>query len=138
MSARIWRDLDAVISVSRRLLCPKTGSLKETVLPLMAVRSPKLDPEMLARLRSEFGISVELKSVKPGLTALLDNLTKGGAGSPSAAEYDRGFDRTNPGYDKFYDRDAPQVAAAEEAPKPGIEAPKPGIDASMLNKLSRP
>ena len=26
----------------------------------------KLDPEMLARLRSEFGISVELKSVKPG------------------------------------------------------------------------
>lgn len=91
-----------------------------------------LNPEVLARLRSEFGIAVEIKSTKPGLTALLDSLTKGGsvAGVGAEAAYDRGFDRTSPGYDKFYDRDRGSLTVADQITNPGI-------DISALNKLIR-
>lgn len=92
-----------------------------------------LSPETLARLRSEFGLSVELKSTKPGLTALLDGLTKPGAVNPTLATadaYDRGFDRTSPGYDKFYDRDRAMV-------NPADALINPAIDAGILNRLNR-
>lgn len=106
---------------------------KEERVALDARTLTSLDPETLARLRSEFGVSVELKSTKPGLAALLDNLTKGGvAGSAllPAAEYDRGFDRTSPGYDKYYDRDRSMV-------NPSEAVSNPSFDASILNKLIR-
>lgn len=94
-----------------------------------------IDPETLARLRSEFGISVELRSNKPGLTAMLDNLTKPGAsgtltGVAAQAAYDRGFDRTNPGYDKFYDRDQALL-------DPAAAVSNPAVDAAVLNRLIR-
>jgi hypothetical protein len=88
-----------------------------------------LEPDTLARLRSEFGASVELKSTKPGLIALLDNLTKaGGAVVASDNAYDRGFDRTNPGYDRYYDR-------AGAARTLNEEVINPAIDAGLLNNL---
>jgi hypothetical protein len=90
-----------------------------------------INPETLARLRSEFGMSVELKSTKPGLSALLDGLTKGSAATTQmarAAAYDRGFDRTNPGYDKFYDRDRAMRNMMESVVNPAV-------DASVLNDL---
>lgn len=88
-----------------------------------------LDPETLSRLRSEFGATVELKTTKPGLTALLDNLSKTGvADLAMAADYDRGFDRTSPGYDKYYDRDRAMS-------NPADLVTNPAIDASILNRV---
>ncbi|MDQ1833642.1 hypothetical protein [Massilia scottii] len=116
-----------------------------------------ISPETLARLRSEFGMSVELKSTKPGLSGLLDSLTRGGTiTTPQGmvAAYDRGFDRTSPGYDKYYDRDRALANPAQDLINPAINpgslipgvanpaqpglAPvvSPGIDAGVLNRLT--
>ncbi len=90
-----------------------------------------LSPEALNRLRSEFGATVELRASKPGMAALLDNLSgRISAGAGAVAEYDRGFDRTNPGYDKYYDRDRALL-------DPAAAVSNPALDVSVLNRLIR-
>lgn len=89
-----------------------------------------LAPETLDKLRSEFGASVQLRASKQGMAALLDSLTgKPTVSAGMRAAYDRGFDRTSPGYDKYYDRDRAALTAADPVSNP------PVLDVSVLNRL---
>ena len=92
-----------------------------------------LRPETIARLKNEFGATFELRASKEGLAALLDSVNKGNVpvGLGAVAAYDRGFDRTNPGYDKFYDRD--KASLVDSITNPAIT--KPELDLSKVSKL---
>jgi len=100
-----------------------------------------LNPETLDRLKNEFGAKFELHASKEGLASLLDsvNRAKSLTGSvPPVGAYDRGFDRTSPGYDKFYDRDRAILTAstASDAVVNPAET-LPALDLSMLSRVIR-
>jgi hypothetical protein len=94
-----------------------------------------LRPETIARLKNEFGATFELRASKEGLAALLDSVNKGSipVGLGKVAEYDRGFDRTNPGYDKFYDRD--KASLVDSITNPVVN--KPELDLLKVSKVIR-
>jgi hypothetical protein len=107
------------------------GDEERVVLDARTLAS--LAPETMEKLRSEFGATIELRASKPGMASILESLTgrvtAGGIGA--AAEYDRGFDRTSPGYDKYYDRDRTSLTTMEEVVRPAE------LDVRNLNRLFR-
>jgi hypothetical protein len=64
-----------------------------------------LTPERLTALQARYGLELRIRSSAAGVAALLGELKKEPGAISLMADYDRGFDRTSPGYDKYYDRD---------------------------------
>lgn len=101
-----------------------------------------LSPEVLAQLQKEHGLEIQVRSSSAGIDRLAQNL--GGAQALRKAEYDRGFDRTSPGYDKYYDRDRAMVNPADLVTNPAdlvtkaAEASKPAVDVqAVVDELIR-
>lgn len=70
--------------------------------------SPKefqaLNRVALEALQGEFGFQIQVRSAKVAINEILKSIDKLTPVDIVAA-YDRGFDRTSPGYDRYYDRD---------------------------------
>lgn len=67
-----------------------------------------LTPDKLKELQERFGLEVQIRSSSAGIAKILGAIGRPGDIS-RVAVYDRGFDRTSPGYDKYYDRDRSSV-----------------------------
>lgn len=78
-----------------------------------------LNAAALDHLQGKFGHEVRVSSTRAALSEILRNIDRKGIGSlTNAAEYDRGFDRTSPGYDKYYDRDRANINPADLVSNP--------------------
>lgn len=63
-----------------------------------------LNPKALANLQDKYGLEVEIRSNSGAINDILADLGNQGL-TAAAKEFVRGFDRTSPGYDRYYDRD---------------------------------
>ena len=67
-----------------------------------------LNKAAIDHLQGKYGQDVQLHSTNAALRAILSQIDrKVITGNVSA--YDRGFDRTSPGYDRYYDRDRSNI-----------------------------
>jgi len=65
-----------------------------------------LNEAAIEHLQGKYGQDVQVTSTKAVLNEILSHIDRKSVIDVGAvAAYDRGFDRTNPGYDKYYDRD---------------------------------
>lgn len=65
-----------------------------------------LDPALLKELQEQHGLEIQVRSNSDAINRLLQGLGRTGVSdATNAAEFTRGFDRTSPGYDKYYNRD---------------------------------
>ena len=94
--------------------------------PLSAHELASLDPQKLADLQAKHGLEINLRSTSAAISDVLKTVGRAGA----VAEYDRGFDRTTPGYDKYYDRDKAMINPADLVSDPAR------VKAAMGMKLS--
>ncbi len=78
-----------------------------------------VDPEILKELQEKYGLEIQVRSNSEAINQLLQGVGRTAALSPQ--EFTRGFDRTNPGYDKFYDRDGPGGGGSREQVTKPIE-----------------
>ncbi|SNR67632.1 hypothetical protein [Blastococcus mobilis] len=62
-----------------------------------------LDPAKLNELREKHGLDIEIRSTSSGVSEILNSL--GRAGLAAEKGHERGFDRTDPGYSRSYDRE---------------------------------
>lgn len=90
-----------------------------------------LHPDMLKELKEKHGLEIQVRSSQPGIDRLTSSIPVKKAG---AAEYDRGFDRTNPGYDKYYDRDKAMINPGELVSQPAklVDVARTPIDVKPL------
>jgi hypothetical protein len=63
-----------------------------------------LNKAAMESLQGKYGDDVQFYSTNAALRAILSQIDRKVI-TGNVAAYDRGFDRTNPGYDKYYDRD---------------------------------
>jgi hypothetical protein len=85
-----------------------------------------LNETALAHLQGKYGQEVRLSTTRAALNEILRNIDRRVVGPGGIAAYDRGFDRTSPGYDKYYDRD--------RAMNPADAIINPGIDVSGMRE----
>lgn len=78
----------------------KHASRLATRLALNELES--LTPEIRKELADEHGLEIRVLSRSSRVKELLDRA--GVTSTPSEATYDKVYDRTNPGYDRSYDR----------------------------------
>jgi hypothetical protein len=65
-----------------------------------------LNEAAIEHLQGKYGQDVQVQSTKAVLSQILSHIDRRTVVDIGAvAAYDRGFDRTSPGYDKYYDRD---------------------------------
>lgn len=62
-----------------------------------------LTPDALRELQQKHGLELSIRSSARGIDKILETLGREEIGN--IAVFDRGFDRTSPGYDKYYNRD---------------------------------
>lgn len=74
-----------------------------------------LDPQVLQDLQKQHGLEVQVRSNSAAVNAILTSL---GRSIGKAAEFTRGFDRTSPGYDKYYNRDFVQARPGDAVINP--------------------
>jgi hypothetical protein len=75
-----------------------------------------LNPKTLQDLHEKYGLEVQIRSNSAAVNQILTSLGKIG---PQAA-FQRGFDRTSPGYDKYYNRDFLQGRPGEDVINPAM------------------
>lgn len=77
-----------------------------------------LNSAAVEALEGKYGLSIRIRARSAALAAVLKEIEKISPTGP-VSEYDRGFDRTSPGYDKYYDRDRSAVVDIERFDNPG-------------------
>ncbi len=102
-----------------------------------------LGPDALAELQKQHGLEIQLRSSAAGIDKIASNLATNAAKMAQAA-FDRGFDRTTPGYDKYYDRDRAMMNPADlvtnpaDAVKTTTQPSTPGVDVqAVVDELIR-
>ena len=63
-----------------------------------------LDPAVLKDLQEQHGLEIQVRSNSTAINKILEGIGRP-AGLRAVADFTRGFDRTSPGYDKYYNRD---------------------------------
>jgi hypothetical protein len=84
----------------------------------------------LDALQGKFGVSLRFRSSSAAMHEVLKKIEKEASEEETTKprEFDRGFDRTKPGYDKHYDREREERESlmSERAPsEPGHEGTSP-------------
>ena len=78
-----------------------------------------LNEAAVEHLQGKYGQDVQVRSTKAVLAEILSHIDRRSVVDVgSVAAYDRGFDRTSPGYDKYYDRDRAALTM-EDLVRPG-------------------
>jgi hypothetical protein len=86
-----------------------------------------LNRAALDHLQGKYGHEVRVKTTRAALNEILNNIDRKNLGEVATpAEYDKGFDRTSPGYDKTYDRDRADMSERPDPPPvtPAGQPPK--------------
>ncbi|MBC8085710.1 MAG: hypothetical protein H7Z40_00475 [Phycisphaerae bacterium] len=79
-----------------------------------------LNQTAIAHLQGKYGQDVQVTSTKAVLAEILAHIDRRSVLDVGAvAAYDRGFDRTSPGYDKYYDRDRSSLSIQDLVSQPG-------------------
>lgn len=76
-----------------------------------------LDPKALQELHNKYGLEVQIRSNSTAINQILTSL---GRTVSADSAFTRGFDRTSPGYDRYYDRDNAQMRPGEEVINPAV------------------
>lgn len=80
-----------------------------------------LNQAAVEHLQGKYGQDIQVRSTKAVLSEILSHVDRKFTLDVGAvAAYDRGFDRTSPGYDKYYDRDRAALTAADLVSNPAI------------------
>jgi hypothetical protein len=80
-----------------------------------------LNEAAIEHLQGKYGQEVQVQSTKAVLVEILSHIDRRSAIDVGAvAAYDRGFDRTVPGYDKFYDRDRASMSIGDLVTNPQV------------------
>ncbi|MEU1972839.1 hypothetical protein ABZ477_14375 [Microbacterium sp. NPDC019599] len=69
-----------------------------------------LTPAKLNELKEKHGLSIEIRSSSSGINEILDSLGK----VETLTGHERGFDRTDPGYSRSYDREVSTLEALKD------------------------
>lgn len=104
---------------------------KQFVVDLDASDLKALTFESLQALHKKHGLEVQVRSTRAVIDEILSEVGREGLGP--VAEFTRGFDRTSPGFDRYYNRDIPTLT------KLGDELINPAVDLGGLKRqLDRP
>jgi len=72
-----------------------------------------LSMEKLQEMQERFGLGISIRSTRKAIDTILRDIGQEG-GDVVAAAFTRGFDRSNPGYSRFYNRDIPTVLPPDQ------------------------
>ncbi|MEU6432429.1 hypothetical protein ABZ860_41535 [Microbispora sp. NPDC046973] len=78
-----------------------------------------LSMDNLRELQERFGLEISIHSTRTAIDTILRDIGREGGGL--TAEFTRGFDRTSPGYDRYYNRDIPTSLPGEEIVLPPVQ-----------------
>lgn len=87
----------------------------DSTVELSAQDLQALDPKVLSDLQAKHGLEIQVRSNSAAINTILTGLGRPGL---TQAEFTRGFDRTSPGYDKYYNRDFKMMDPLEQVTLP--------------------
>lgn len=77
----------------------------ERIVELRGEDLRALSAESLRRLNEKYGVEVSVRSTRGAIDELLKELAREDIGIIAQGQFTRGFDRSFPGFDRYYDRD---------------------------------